>query len=166
MQQSPDRPRRAPGSEPAMSRHRWRSAASAAALLLVLALGLGAVLPPASSPAGDGPRGGPDAVCAPAPASADLPALPSGAARLAVLVVFDQLRGDYLTRWDGLFGEGGFHRLEQEGAWFQNCHYPYAHTVTAAGHASMLTGCSPATHGIVANEWRDRASGEEVYCVG
>src|SRR5689334_13920131 len=72
--------------------------------------------------------------------------------RLVVLVFFDQLRGDYLTRWDALFGAGGFHRLEKEGAWFQNCHYPYAHTFTAAGHASVATGCSPAKHGIVNNE--------------
>src|SRR5439155_14867564 len=84
--------------------------------------------------------------------------------KLAVLVVFDQMRGDYLTRWDTLFDDGGFHRLEKEGAWYQNCHYPYAHTVTGAGHASILTGCTPMTHGIVANEWFDRAAGEEVYC--
>lgn len=85
--------------------------------------------------------------------------------RLAVLVFFDQLRGDYLTRWDKLFGEGGFHRLEKEGAWFQNCHYPYSDTVTAAGHASVATGCSPRTHGIIANDWYDRAAGASVYCV-
>jgi predicted AlkP superfamily pyrophosphatase or phosphodiesterase len=84
--------------------------------------------------------------------------------KLAVLVVFDQMRGDYLTRWDTLFADDGFHRLEKEGAWFQNCHYPYANTVTGAGHASLLTGCSPMTHGIVSNEWFDRTSGEEVYC--
>src|SRR6516164_5008814 len=60
--------------------------------------------------------------------------------RLAVLVIFDQLRADYLTRWDDLFGDEGFHRLEKEGAWFQNCHYPYAHCVTSAGHASLATG--------------------------
>jgi hypothetical protein len=84
--------------------------------------------------------------------------------RLAVLVVFDQFRGDYLTRWDKLFGDGGFHRLEKDGAWFQNCHYPYAHTVTGAGHASLLTGCSPMKHGIVGNNWYDRAVAESVYC--
>jgi hypothetical protein len=89
-----------------------------------------------------------------------------GPVRLGVLLVFDQLRGDYLTRWDGLFGGGGFHRLEKQGAWFQNCHYPYAATLTAPGHASVLSGCSPATHGIVSNEWRERALGQEVYCVG
>jgi predicted AlkP superfamily pyrophosphatase or phosphodiesterase len=86
--------------------------------------------------------------------------------RLAVLVVFDQMRSDYLTRWDALFGDDGFHRLEKEGTWFQNCHYPYAHNVTSAGHTSLNTGTSPDKHGIVANEWYDRASGEMVYCAG
>lgn len=86
--------------------------------------------------------------------------------RLVVLVVFDQLRGDYLQRWGQLFGEGGFRRLEQEGAWFQDCHYPYAVTKTAAGHASLLTGCSPDKHGVITNEWFDRRAGKYAYCVG
>jgi Type I phosphodiesterase / nucleotide pyrophosphatase len=84
--------------------------------------------------------------------------------RLAVLVVVDQLRGDYLERWAKLFGEGGFRRLQTEGAWFQDCHYPYASTVTAPGHASIVTGCSPDKHGIVMNDWFDRAAGSKVYC--
>src|SRR4051812_40805280 len=46
-------------------------------------------------------------------------------ARLVVLIVVDQLRGDLLTRWDRLFGDRGFRRLAREGAWFQNCYYPY-----------------------------------------
>jgi hypothetical protein len=85
--------------------------------------------------------------------------------RLAVLVVFDQLRGDYLSRWDSLFGDDGFHRLEKDGVWFENCHYPYADTVTAAGHASLLTGCSPAKHGVIDNDWYDRAARALVNCV-
>jgi hypothetical protein len=85
--------------------------------------------------------------------------------RLVVLVVFDQMRGDYLIRWQDLFGAEGFRRLAREGAWFQNCHYPYAGTITAAGHASILSGCSPATHGIIDNDWYDRDAGQLVYCV-
>jgi Type I phosphodiesterase / nucleotide pyrophosphatase len=90
---------------------------------------------------------------------------PAEKPRLIVLVVFDQLRGDYLTRWDSLFGEGGFHRLEKDGAWFQNCHYAYSDTVTAAGHASLATGAMPRTHGIIGNEWFDRTADSSVYCV-
>src|SRR4029077_17641880 len=57
------------------------------------------------------------------------------------------------------------HRLDREGAWFQNCHYPYALTVTGAGHASLATGCVPATHGIVGNSWYEQKAGA-IYCVG
>jgi hypothetical protein len=99
-----------------------------------------------------------------------LAAVPARAAepnrpRLAVLVFFDQLRGDYLTRWDELFGADGFHRLEKDGAWFQDCHYTYAYTVTGPGHASVVAGCSPRTHGIIANEWYDRAARADANCV-
>jgi predicted AlkP superfamily pyrophosphatase or phosphodiesterase len=88
---------------------------------------------------------------------------PPARPRLAVLVVIDQFRGDYLARWGPLFGDGGFRRLRAEGAWFRNCHYPYAGTFTGPGHATLGTGCPPARHGIVANEWHDRREGE-VYC--
>src|SRR5262245_11669014 len=93
------------------------------------------------------------------------PPKPASRVRLAVLVVFDQLRADYLERWQALFEERGFRRLQRDGAWFQNCHYPYGHTFTAPGHASLLTGCSPVKHGIVENDWYDRKSETLVYCV-
>ena len=79
--------------------------------------------------------------------------------KLAVLLVFDQFRGDYLERWQDLYANGGFKRLMADGAWFVNCHYPYADTVTSAGHASLATGSTPSRHGIIANEWYDRKKG-------
>jgi hypothetical protein len=84
---------------------------------------------------------------------------PPAKVRLAVLIVVDQLRGDYLTRWNHLFGDRGFRRMAREGTWYQNCYYPYASTVTAAGHASLATGTCPDVHGIIGNDWYDRASG-------
>src|SRR5262249_32256468 len=87
---------------------------------------------------------------------ADAHEQPAGKPRLAVLVVFDQMRADYLTRWQDLYDKDGFGRLQTEGAWFQNCHYPYSATLTAAGHATMATGCSPNQHGIIANYWYER----------
>ncbi len=85
--------------------------------------------------------------------------------KLGVVVVFDQMRGDYLQKWRGLFVEGGFKRLQDEGAWCANCHYPYSDTVTAAGHTSLLTGCTPHEHGIVGNDWYDRSTGRRVKAV-
>ena len=95
-------------------------------------------------------------------ASAADPARP----RLLVLVYFDQFRGDYLARWSDQLGKDGFQRLMRDGAWFQKCHYPYAYTVTAAGHASVATGCWPALHGVVGNDWFERSVGKSVNCVG
>ena len=73
----------------------------------------------------------------------------SGGVRLVVLVYFDQFRGDYLARWRDQFGEGGFRRLCDDGAWYTDCHYPYAYTVTACGHTSVAAGCPPVDHGVV-----------------
>jgi hypothetical protein len=95
----------------------------------------------------------------PAPVAPDRPRV-----KLAVLVVFDQLRGDYVAKWRGLFGRGGFARLQENGAWFTHCHYPYGGTITGPGHASMLTGTCPDRHGIIANTWYER--GALVYCGG
>ncbi|MBI2804940.1 MAG: alkaline phosphatase family protein [Planctomycetes bacterium] len=98
----------------------------------------------------------------PAPvAAADL----KGKPKLVVLVVFDQMRGDYLKKWQPLFGDGGFKRLQKDGAWFTECHYPYAYTLTAPGHTSLVTGTPPSKHGIVANDWYDRATRESVSSV-
>src|SRR6185295_5545485 len=42
--------------------------------------------------------------------------------------------------------------------------YPYAGTQTGPGHASLSTGCSADRHGIVANDWFERAEGATVHC--
>lgn len=85
--------------------------------------------------------------------------------RLVVLVIFDQLRPDYIEKWQPYFGEGGFQRFGREGATYTQCFYPYANTVTAAGHATIATGAPPRVHAIVSNEWWDRVAGKEISCV-
>jgi hypothetical protein len=99
-----------------------------------------------------------------APGQAADPPADAGPVRLAVFVVFDQMRGDYPTRWESLYGDGGFRRFLRDGASYPNCHYPYSCTYTGPGHASLATGASPRTHGIVGNEWYERALDELVYC--
>jgi hypothetical protein len=90
------------------------------------------------------------------------PTPPPRKVKLAVLVVFDQMRGDYLRQWKPHFRDDGFVRLQRDGAWFSNCHYPYAVTTTGPGHASMLTGACPDAHGIVNNNWIEK--GTATYC--
>ncbi len=86
--------------------------------------------------------------------------------KLVVFVAFDQMRGDYLDKWAGTFGKGGFERIKSQGAWFNECYYPYAATATGPGHAAILSGAAPSKTGIINNEWYDRNSGSEAYCAG
>jgi predicted AlkP superfamily pyrophosphatase or phosphodiesterase len=84
--------------------------------------------------------------------------------KLVVGIVVDQMRYDYLYRFANRYGENGLKRMMREGLNCQDNHYNYAPTVTAAGHASVYTGTIPAVHGVVGNDWTDRASGKKVYC--
>lgn len=92
-------------------------------------------------------------------AAEPLPA-PSSEVRLAVVISIDQLRADYLVRFAPYFGEGGFKRLLQGGANYENCYYRHATTITAPGHATILSGVHANIHGITANDWLDRDAWE------
>jgi len=85
--------------------------------------------------------------------------------RLIVSIAIDQFRYDYLTRFEDQFGEGGFKRLLTGGAVFTNANYLQAATFTACGHATFMSGATPAMNGIIANEWYDREAGRVVTSV-
>jgi predicted AlkP superfamily pyrophosphatase or phosphodiesterase len=93
------------------------------------------------------------------------PADEVAAPRLVVVLVIDQLRADYLVRFRDRFGPDGFNRLLREGANFVSCFYPYAHTVTGAGHATLATGTTPDRHGIAGNAWYSPRLGQRVEAV-
>jgi len=84
--------------------------------------------------------------------------------KLVVGIIVDQMRYDYLNKYYSRFSEGGFKRMMNQGINCTDNHYSYAPTVTAAGHASVYTGTTPAVHGIVGNDWTDVLSGKKVYC--
>ena len=86
--------------------------------------------------------------------------------KLVVGIIVDQMRYDYLTRFWAQYGEGGFKRLVNQGFNCKNHHYNYAPTSTGPGHASVYTGTTPATHGIIGNDWYDKELGAVVYCAG
>jgi predicted AlkP superfamily pyrophosphatase or phosphodiesterase len=81
------------------------------------------------------------------------------------LIAVDQFRYDYLERFADLFGENGFKRLIRGGAFWVNANYDHAPTLTAPGHATMMTGAYPAETGIVGNDWPDRTTGKHVTSV-
>src|SRR4051812_42235458 len=78
--------------------------------------------------------------------------------KLAVGIVVDQMRYDYLFRYWDKYSDGGFKKLVNEGFLCKNLHYNYIPTYTAPGHASIYTGSTPSVNGIVSNDWYDRAS--------
>ncbi len=84
--------------------------------------------------------------------------------KLVVGIVVDQMKMEYLYRFSNDFSENGFKRLMNNGYVFQNVHYNYMPTYTGPGHASIYTGTTPATHGIVGNEWFSRKLGKDMYC--
>ncbi|MFZ2907081.1 MAG: alkaline phosphatase PafA [Cyclobacteriaceae bacterium] len=85
--------------------------------------------------------------------------------KLVVGIIVDQMRQEYLYRYNSKFGEGGFNRLINDGFMLKNAHYNYIPTVTAVGHASVYSGTTPAIHGIIGNEWYDKELKKDVYCV-
>lgn len=94
-------------------------------------------------------------------------------AKLVVVMSFDQFRGDYLFRFsdqllpavkeDGT--PGGFRWLMEKGALMRDAHYNHLPTYTGPGHATILTGASPARSGITGNSIRTSA-GLALNCVG
>ena len=100
----------------------------------------------------------------PQPAHAQRPPAENRAPRLIVLIAVDQMRADYVDRFRQQWTRG-LHRLLTEGAWFRQNFYPYASTVTCAGHSTIGTGTIPAVHGMILNSWWDRAARKEVKCV-
>jgi predicted AlkP superfamily pyrophosphatase or phosphodiesterase len=84
--------------------------------------------------------------------------------KLVVGIVVDQMRYDYLTRFESKFGEGGFIRLINEGFNCKNNHFNYVPTYTGPGHASVYTGTTPKYHGIISNNWYDKEIKSSVYC--
>lgn len=83
--------------------------------------------------------------------------------KLVVGIVVDQMRYDYLYRYQADYGPGGFRRLLREGFSCENTHFNYVPTYTGPGHAAIYTGTYPAVNGVIANEWYDPEWGRHRY---
>ena len=83
----------------------------------------------------------------------------AGRPKLVVLVVVDQFRLEYLERFAGDFGEGGFRRFLRDGAVFEG-RYGQQNTYTGPGHALIASGSYAYASGIMQNKWWNRATGQ------
>lgn len=77
--------------------------------------------------------------------------------RLVVLIVVDQLPSWAFAQRAPLAREG-LRRLLDRGVLFSRLRFPYAATLTAVGHAALVSGAAPVRSGIVGNRHLDRAS--------
>ncbi|UAY51475.1 alkaline phosphatase PafA [Ferruginibacter albus] len=84
--------------------------------------------------------------------------------KLVVGLVIDQMRWDYLYRYNSLYGDNGFKRLLNEGFSCENTMVPYVPTYTAPGHTCIYTGSVPAINGMIGNNWFDRNTNKNIYC--
>ena len=75
--------------------------------------------------------------------------------RLILVLSIDQMRFDYLTRFDDLY-TGGLRTLLDRGAIMTDAKYRHAATETGPGHATLISGRHPSSSGIIANDWWDR----------
>ncbi len=125
---------------------RWLLAASAVATAAALLSGCVAPSAPATAPQAT-------ATTSPRP-------------RLVVFIAVDGLPQRQVVQYQDQLAPDGLARFLNRGAWFAEAHYTHAFTVTAAGHATMLTGAYPHRTGVIGNDWRDPATGEMVYCTG
>jgi predicted AlkP superfamily pyrophosphatase or phosphodiesterase len=92
--------------------------------------------------------------------------------KLIVTIVIDQFRSDYLTRFESKFLPavqknkklGGFQYLMTRGAYYPQGQYDILQSMTAPGHATILTGSYPYQAGIPINSWFDRDQNKMIYC--
>ena len=84
--------------------------------------------------------------------------------RLIIFISVDQMRADYLERFQADFS-GGLKLLTEEGTVFRNAFLNYMPSETGPGHAALSTGCYPWKTGILSNNWVDPSSRKEIYCV-
>lgn len=90
--------------------------------------------------------------------------------KLVVVLVVDQMRADYLSRFESRFQKptaknpGGYSYLMNQGAYFPMAEYDVMQSITCPGHAMILTGAHPVMNGIILNEWYDKVARKTVYC--
>ena len=93
--------------------------------------------------------------------------------KLIVVIIIDQFRADYLTRFNERFlpaknssgSVGGFNYLISNGAYFPYAQYDVLQSMTGPGHSTLLSGAYPYQSGIPLNDWYDSEQGKITYCV-
>lgn len=84
--------------------------------------------------------------------------------KIVVGIVVDQMRWDYLMRYNDRYCDGGFKRMMREGVSCNNMMINYIPTITAVGHTCIFTGSVPALTGITGNSFFIEQEQRKIYC--
>jgi hypothetical protein len=85
--------------------------------------------------------------------------------KLVVVISVDQFSANLFAQHRTEF-IGGLGAMAREGIVYPNGYQSHAMTETCPGHSTLLTGKHPNKTGISANDWYDRETGKQVYCLG
>lgn len=92
------------------------------------------------------------------------PKTKSNKAKLVVVISIDQMKSEYLTRFNPQL-EAGFKYLLDSALVYSDAHHNHAITTTAAGHATLATGFFPSNNGIIDNTVYNRSLGYKHYSI-
>lgn len=84
--------------------------------------------------------------------------------KLVVGIIIEEMRYEMLLRYWDSFGENGFKKIIDNGAFCTQTNHNYLITQNGVGQTSIVTGTYPAYHGIIANDWYDRLADKMVNC--
>lgn len=84
--------------------------------------------------------------------------------KLVVGIVIEEMRYEMLLRYWDSFGENGFKKIINHGAFCTQTHHNYLITQNGVGQASIVTGTYPNYHGIISDTWYNRLTGNTIGC--
>lgn len=84
--------------------------------------------------------------------------------KLVIGIIIEEMRYEMLLRYWDSFGENGFKKIINNGAFCTQTYHNYLITQNGVGQASIVTGTYPFYHGIISDTWYNRLTGETIGC--
>lgn len=85
--------------------------------------------------------------------------------KLIIGIVVEEMREEYLYRYQKRFEEKGFNIFLNEGTKCPNTSCDYLYPQSGVSHATISTGAFPSKHGIVSTTWFDRSQKKIINCI-
>ena len=84
--------------------------------------------------------------------------------KLVIGIVIEEMRYEMLLRYWDSFGENGFKKIINEGAFCTQTYHNYLITQNSVGQAIIVTGTYPNYHGVISDTWYKRLTDKTIGC--